>query len=167
MNRSHFAGFITAFYIVSLLFTHSVWADPVAVGERQQFVVSAYYSPLPGQKVYVMGSYEADVRLNGQGLRGADFTKVYPGMLAAPPSYPFGTKISIPGVGVGTVHDRGGAIQEGGSGDRIDVWMGWGDDGRVRAMQWGMKSVTGTIMANGTPDAPAFSVLPTTELPLL
>ncbi|MCK5471681.1 hypothetical protein KAI54_00645, partial [Candidatus Gracilibacteria bacterium] len=74
------------------------------------FVISAYYSPLPNQRVYFRGSFEADKRLNGNGTNGADGTQVYPGMLAAPKSYPFGMKIEIPGLGVGAIHDRGGAI---------------------------------------------------------
>lgn len=31
------------------------------------FVVTAYYSPLPDQARYLRGSYEADIRLNGNG----------------------------------------------------------------------------------------------------
>lgn len=159
MNRFLSFGTLCVFFISSLAPSLS-FADPVSVGESQRFMVSAYYSPLPDQKEYVWGSYEADIRMNGQGVRGADFTKVYPGMLAAPKSYPFGTVIQLPGIGIGTVHDRGGAIVERAGYDRIDVWMGWGDDGRVRALQWGMREVTGTIMPAGTADSVQFSVLP-------
>lgn len=147
-------------FCVSFFPIHEGKADPVSVGESQSFLVSAYYSPLPGQKSYVWGSYEADLRVNGQGIRSANFTKVYPGMLAGPSSYPFGTKINIPGIGTGTIHDRGGAIIEGKNYDRIDVWMGWGDDGRIRALNWGMREVFGTIMPEETPDKVLFSVLP-------
>lgn len=154
--------FILIFFIFTL-FSQSitpVFADLVAVGNTQTFLVSAYYSPLPNQQSYVWGSYEADKRVNGEGVRGADFTKVYAGMLAAPSSYPFGTKIYIPGFGTGTVHDRGGKINESGNGDRIDVWMGWGDDGRKRALQWGMKTVTGTIKPWDTQDNVQINFLP-------
>ena len=130
----------------------NVLAAPVTIGESRSFVVSAYYSPLPNQDEYVWGSYEADKRMNGEGNRSADFTKVYPGMIAAPSSYEFGTKIKIPGFGIGTVHDRGGRIFEWKNADRIDIWMGYGDDGRKRALQWGIKTVTGTIMPANTPD---------------
>ncbi len=119
--------------------------DPIEGGIAQSFVVSAYYSPLPNQKEYVRGSYEADIRLNGNGTNGADGTPVYTGMLAAPKSYAFGTQIYIPGLGMGTVHDRGGAIIEKNGYHRIDVWMGYGDEGRIRALQWGMRSVEGKI----------------------
>lgn len=108
-------------------------------------MVSAYYSPLPGQVRYLRGSYEKDIRLNGQGIAGADRTPVYIGMLAAPKSYAFGTKIYIPSLGIGTVHDRGGAILAREEYDRIDVWMGYGDEGLTRALNWGMRMVEGTI----------------------
>lgn len=63
---------------------------------KQKFLVSAYYSPLPGQSRYLRGTYEKDIRLNGRGVAGADSTPVYDGMLAAPKTYPFGTKIFLP-----------------------------------------------------------------------
>ncbi len=111
----------------------------------QNFIISAYYSPLPGQNRYATGSYEADIRLNGNGTNGADGTPVYPGMIAAPKTYAFGTKLEIPGIGLVTVHDRGGAIvpagQRGHAYDRLDVWMGYGDEGLLRALQWGKRTV--------------------------
>ena len=98
---------------------------------QHTFVISAYYSPLENQKKYVTGSYKGDIRLNGHGVHGADGSDVYPGMIAAPKNYPFGTKLKIPGVGIATVHDRGGAIVNAGqrnqAHDRLDVWMGYGD----------------------------------------
>lgn len=78
-------------------------------------------------------------------MAGADQTPVYDGMLAAPKTYAFGTKIYIPSLGIGTVHDRGGAIVEKSGYDRIDVWMGYGDEGLTRALNWGMRMVEGTI----------------------
>lgn len=113
--------------------------------EQRQFLVTAYYSPQPNQSFYIRGSYEADVALNGQGTHGADGTEVYIGMLAAPAKYPFGTRIKIPGLGVGEVHDRGGAIGESEDYDRIDVWMGAGEQGLSRALNWGARFVDGEI----------------------
>ena len=55
------------------------------------FKISAYYSPLPCQEKYTTGSYEGDIRLNGSGVNSADGTPVYPGMIAAPKTYSFGT----------------------------------------------------------------------------
>jgi len=118
----------------------------VAVGgERKMLMVSAYYSPLPAQRFYMRGSYEADKKLNGNGTNGADGTQVYVGMLAAPKSYPFGTQVVVPGLGVGVVHDRGGAILAKRGYDRIDVWMGSGEDGLSRALNWGMRLVEGEV----------------------
>jgi peptidoglycan hydrolase-like protein with peptidoglycan-binding domain/3D (Asp-Asp-Asp) domain-containing protein len=115
----------------------------------QGFVTSAYYSPLPCQDRYVTGSYQGDIRLNGSGVNSADNTPVYPGMIAAPKTYPFGLKINIPGIGMTAVHDRGGAIvhagERGHEYDRLDIWMGYGDKGLDRAMNWGKKTVQGAV----------------------
>ena len=116
---------------------------------QKTFIISAYYSPLPNQKHYVLGSYMADIKLNGRGTNGADGSEVYAGMIAAPKNYPFGTKMKIPGVGTVAVHDRGGAIVEAGkqnqSYDRLDIWMGYGDTGLQRALEWGKRTVAVTI----------------------
>ncbi|PIQ77746.1 hypothetical protein COV82_03080 [Candidatus Peregrinibacteria bacterium CG11_big_fil_rev_8_21_14_0_20_46_8] len=107
----------------------------------KSFVISGYYSPLPNQTRYVRGSYEADIRLNGSGINSADNTPVYPGMIAAPPEFPFGTKMHIPGIGTTAVHDRGGAIK----GERLDVWMGHGEEGMARALAWGKRRIEVTV----------------------
>jgi len=117
-------------------------------GEKRMIMTSGYYSPLPGQSFYVRGSYEADKVLNGNGTNGADGTEVYIGMLAAPKGYSFGTRVKIPGLGVGEVHDRGGAILAGRSYDRIDIWMGYGEEGLARALNWGMRLVEGEVFYN-------------------
>ncbi len=127
---------------------------PVTVPAAPQFPqekildITAYYSPLPNQEKYVTGSYESDIRLNGRGTNGADGTPVYPGMVAAPKTYAFGTKLMIPGVGTVAVHDRGGAIvssAQNGRHDRLDIWMGFGDKGLRRALGWGRRTVKVTI----------------------
>jgi peptidoglycan hydrolase-like protein with peptidoglycan-binding domain/3D (Asp-Asp-Asp) domain-containing protein len=109
------------------------------------FIISAYYSPLPCQDRYATGSYKSDIRLNGNGTNGADGTEVFPGMIAAPKTYSFGTKMDIPGIGIVAVHDRGGAIVAASTGafayDRLDVWMGYGDKGLDRALSWGKRTV--------------------------
>ncbi|MEK7548004.1 MAG: peptidoglycan-binding protein, partial [Patescibacteria group bacterium] len=108
------------------------------------FIISAYYSPLPCQMRYATGSYDSDIRLNGGGKRGADGTSVYPGMIAAPRTYDFGTKMDIPEVGIVAVHDRGGAIRPADGStllyDRLDIWMGYGDKGLERALRWGKRT---------------------------
>jgi len=108
-------------------------------------VLTAYYSPLPDQCCYIKGSEVADKILNGNGTHGADGTPVYPGMIAAPKSYPFGTRIALPGIGTMTVHDRGGAITEWDDAHRIDVWAGHGEEGLARALAFGVKRVKGTV----------------------
>ncbi|MDD5213356.1 MAG: peptidoglycan-binding protein [Candidatus Gracilibacteria bacterium] len=119
---------------------------------KKLFIVTAYYSPLPDQKVYLRGSYEADIKLNGAGIAGASGKKVFPGMLAAPKSYSFGTKVFLNGFGTGEVADRGGAIislDNGGTKiDRIDIWMGKGEEGLKRALSWGKRTVSGTVTSN-------------------
>jgi peptidoglycan hydrolase-like protein with peptidoglycan-binding domain/3D (Asp-Asp-Asp) domain-containing protein len=116
------------------------------------FTITAYYSPLPCQDYYTTGSYEGDKRLNGNGVAGADGTAVFPGMIAAPKVYSFGTKMNIPGVGTVAVHDRGGAILAGGGRegvyDRLDIWMGYGDVGLKRALTWGRRTVDVTVYGN-------------------
>jgi peptidoglycan hydrolase-like protein with peptidoglycan-binding domain/3D (Asp-Asp-Asp) domain-containing protein len=129
--------------------------------QEVDFVLTAYYSPLPGQCCYVKGGLVADKILNGNGTHGADGTPVYVGMVAAPPSYKFGTKVQIPGLGVLEVHDRGGAIQllEGGKIHRIDVWAGYGEEGLARALSFGVKRVRGVIYpAGGTQPASDFNL---------
>lgn len=117
---------------------------------EQEFVITAYYSPLPGQCCYVKGGLEADRVLNGQGVQAADSTGVYPGMLAAPKSYPFGTRISLPGYGTFEVHDRGGAINELGNGKhRLDMWVGYGEEGLARALAFGVQRIQGTVYPVG------------------
>jgi peptidoglycan hydrolase-like protein with peptidoglycan-binding domain/3D (Asp-Asp-Asp) domain-containing protein len=123
-------------------------AEDITYPYTKTFTISAYYSPLTDQSYYVTGTYDGDIRLNGNGTNGADGTEVYPGMIAAPQSYDFGTKMYIPGVGMVAVHDRGGAIvdaNEEGKHDRLDIWMGYGDEGLERALNWGMRTIEVTV----------------------
>lgn len=135
----------------------------VAFGEQgiyeQEFVVTAYYSPLPGQCCYVRGSYEADKILNGEGHTAADGTAVFDGLAAAPPSYAFGTRIALPGIGTVAVHDRGGAIQEWQDGvHRLDIWVGHGEEGLARALAFGVQRMRGTVyLPSARQPAVAFS----------
>lgn len=118
---------------------------------EQEFVITAYYSPLPDQCCYVKGGYDADKYLNGEGHTAADGTPVSPGLIAAPPLYAFGTAIKLPGIGTFKVHDRGGAIQvlEDGT-HRLDIWVGYGEEGLSRALEFGVQRITGTVYPNGS-----------------
>lgn len=121
----------------------------------QNFAITAYYSPLPGQCCYVKGGLRADKILNGEGHTAADGTAVYPGLIAAPPSYPFGTVVDLPGFGTFMVHDRGGAIQEWDNGKhRLDLWVGFGEEGLARALNLGIKDINGTIYPPGSDHPP-------------
>jgi 3D (Asp-Asp-Asp) domain-containing protein len=124
---------------------------PVVEPINQEFILTGYYSPLEGQCCYVKGGVKADRILNGEGHTAADGTAVYAGLIAAPPSYPFGTVVELPGLGVFKVHDRGGAIQEWDNGKhRLDLWVGFGEDGLARALQLGLKEIKGTIYPPGS-----------------
>lgn len=147
-----------------LLAPVSVFATPDHLATEQDFVVTAYYSPLPNQCCYVRGSLELDQELNGKGTHGADGTPVYPGMIAAPSIYPFGTRIVLPGLGTFTVHDRGGAITESQDGThRLDVWAGSGEEGLARALAFGVKHIRGKVHPSCNPQPPeavTFETLP-------
>ncbi len=142
--------FSSSFFVLCALFLGGYTS-------AQSFQISAYYSPLPGQEAYVSGSYEDDLRMNGDGTHGADGTSVYFGMISAPSKYDFGTKIFIPGLGVGTVHDRGGGIYADKGYDRLDIWMGYGDVGRKRALQWGRRIVEGEVLSSDVQEGFVFS----------
>lgn len=111
------------------------------------YVISAYYSPVPGQSRYATGAYESDIRLNGGGVTTASGVKVAdaPGpFVAGPPCFPFGTVLEIEGLGRHLVLDRGGAIK----GNRLDIWMGYGDVGLMNALTWGKRSVNVSVSNN-------------------
>lgn len=155
-------GLALAFLIIaSPLF---VLGEDVSAPYEQEFIITAYYSPLPGQCCYVRGGYVADKILNGEGVRGADGTEVYPGMVAAPSSYAFGTAIALPGIGRFSVHDRGGAIRElDGGAHRLDLWVGYGEEGLARALAFGVRHLRGTVYPVGhyqPTDSFSFEVIP-------
>jgi len=125
-------------------------------GEEHTFTITGYYSPLPNQEYYVTGDYVSEIRLNGSGTNGADGTPVFPGMIAAPKTFLFGTKIKIPGLGMGAVHDRGGAIVHKGERDlakhdRLDIWMGYGMEGLRRALAFGVQHLNCEIFSADAP----------------
>lgn len=123
--------------------------------EETFFVATAYYSPLPDQSRYITGSFEWDVRLNGEWVTTASWKGVFAGLLAGPANYPFGTKIYFEWFGIWSIEDRGGAIVKAGerwhSYDRIDIWMWYGDEGLDRALRWGKKTIKGKIVVPSSP----------------
>ncbi len=159
----HIRAILVAIIIVA---PAHVLGDPTEKSEpyTQKFVLTAYYSPLPNQCCYVRGGEKVDKILNGQGIQAADRTPVYPGMVAAPSTYPFGTVVTLPGLGTFKVHDRGGAINELDNGShRIDIWVGHGEEGLARALAFGIQTVTGTVYPNASKQPEVFfdlNVLP-------
>ena len=138
-------GLLSAFAVTPRGYAQALDSSNANVGASfpytKTFIISSYYTPLPDQSRYVTGSFEGDVRLNGEGVHSADGSLVYPGMAAAPSSFPFGTKLQIPGIGIVAVHDRGGAIKN----NRLDIWVGQGEEGLRRALGWGMRTVPVTV----------------------
>jgi|CXWL01.1.fsa_nt_gi peptidoglycan hydrolase-like protein with peptidoglycan-binding domain len=131
---------------------------------ERTFIVTAYYSPKPDQSFYVTGSYAKDIRLNGNGTNGADGTPVYPGMIAAPGSYSFGTQINCPPYMNGVIHDRGGAIVKAGNRnnayDRLDFWAGEGEEALKTALYWGKRTLKCTVHPAGSTDTEQYVKLP-------
>ncbi|MFH1444371.1 MAG: peptidoglycan-binding protein [Candidatus Peregrinibacteria bacterium] len=143
----HIKLLIAALTLVAPVMAVGVSSD---LPREQEFIITAYYSPKSGQCCYVKGGYRADKILNGEGTHGADGTEVYPGMIAAPSSYAFGTVVALPGIGRFTVHDRGGAITELFDGaHRLDIWVGEGEEGLARALAFGVRHVRGTVYEKG------------------
>lgn len=129
-------------------------ATPIFASENY-FVVTAYYSPLPNQKYYFKGSYEADMKLNGRWIAWASWKLVFPGMFAAPKSYSFWTKIYLEWIWVWEVADRWWAIVSTDPTesrwyqyDRIDIWMGHWEQWLARALAFWKKTVKGYVIAD-------------------
>jgi peptidoglycan hydrolase-like protein with peptidoglycan-binding domain/3D (Asp-Asp-Asp) domain-containing protein len=154
----------TAFLsVISILL--SFFLIPVSYASQDTyFIVTAYYSPLPNQSHYAMGNYEAEKRMNGKGTNGASWAQVFSGMLAAPNKYGFGTKIYIEWLGIGDVQDRWGAIVRAGKRgyehDRIDVWVGSGEEGLARAMYWGKRKVKWQVVSAWKPSSLDYNSIP-------
>ncbi len=124
-------------------FTQPLQAPPPV--EREVIVTvtaTAYYGPLPGQSNYKTGSYEGDINMNGTGITKSG-KKVQVGHIAADWSiFPEGTRLYIPGYGEGVVEDIGGSI----IGNRIDLFMGYGERALEKALQWGVRDVEVTML---------------------
>ena len=58
--------------------------------------------------------------------------------LACPPQYPFGTKVTIDGMGTYVCEDRGGAIKE----NRFDIYM----ETKGEAFAFGRRMLTATVL---------------------
>ena len=88
----------------------------------------------------VTGARTLTVSATAYALRGRTATGVptAPGVVAVDPSViPLGTRMTIPGYGVGIAADTGGAVQ----GAVIDLWF----PTQAQALAWGRRTVTITI----------------------
>jgi len=84
-----------------------------------------------GKPVYNYGKMKGTPKKVGVTASGTVAAK---GTIAADPSvYPFGTKMEIPGYGVGTVQDIGGSIK----GAHIDLWF----PSHEEATAWGVRKL--------------------------
>lgn len=89
--------------------------------------------------VEATGYTKHDEGLDGRGIT-ASGTIAEPGVIAADPAViPLGSKVIIPGYGIATVEDTGGAIK----GNKIDLCFATQEE----AYEWGRKIVTITILS--------------------
>jgi hypothetical protein len=99
--------------------------------------VTGYYKPVPGQKHYAFGSYEADVKMNGNGIT-ANGENAYVGG-AATSNFtiaPFESCWMIDDLGRVRINDRKGKLTES---LQLDIFCGEGDKGCDAALALGRK----------------------------
>ncbi len=142
---------ILSIFILSLILSGFYAQNTTSANNsKTYFRVTAYYSPLPNQKYYIKGNYIAEKRMNGQWIRWASGKRVFSGMIAAPSNYRFWTKIYLKWLWVWEVADRGQAIvkawERNFRHDRLDIWVGYGDEGLRRAMYWGNRVIKWKIV---------------------
>lgn len=73
------------------------------------------------------GSHACGITANGYKIQAGDK------LIAAPKNIPFGTKLFVPGYGLATVKDRGGAIK----GNKLDVYFA----SHKEALKWGRQKL--------------------------
>lgn len=73
------------------------------------------------------GNHSPGITASGHVIRQGDK------LIAAPRTYPFGTRMFIPGYGPASVKDRGGAIQD----NRLDVYFSTHEE----ALKWGRRKL--------------------------
>ncbi len=144
---------------------------PFAQAESGFYLVSAYYSPEEWQSFYLHGSYEDEIRMNGEGKTTASGASVRIGTIAAPKNIPFNTKISInQSITIKgkvynfnyqwTVLDRGGAINTASKLPRLDIYVGSGQKGLCRALNFGVQTVYASFDDSGKADTTSLDFLP-------
>lgn len=136
--------------------------------EVQEFIVTAYYSALPWQERYSYSSklkryrtYSEAIRMQWRWTHWASWKAVHVWFIAAPPNYKFWTKIELEWLWVWVVEDRWQAIVNAWDrkfeNDRIDIWMWYGDEWRLRADNWGTRTIKWKIVPSDTQISIKFS----------
>lgn len=151
---------LISLFAISSLAISFAWAFNVSGCQEKRFIVTAYYSPQSGQAFYYKENFQDEITLNGEWYTGASGRAVFNGMLAWPATYSFWSIIYFPELGIGEIADRGWAIvlswERGQGADRIDVWMGKGEEWLIRALTFGKKTMTGFFCDRSlvAPDVP-------------
>ena len=116
---------------------------PLEVSKRQGRVVGSANGSAPSPVTFTAnvsafcpkkcccGVYSDGITASGHVIMPGDK------FVAAPPKYPFGTMIDVPGYGRVPVLDRGGAIK----GNKLDVYF----DTHEAALQWGRQYLDVTV----------------------
>ncbi len=154
--------------LLALMFLGAQLIPTATHAEGAYYLVSAYYSPLEWQEFYLHGNYEDEVKMNGEGKTTASGQPVRIGVVAAPREKPYNTRvhikqtINIKGAPYnldfhGTILDRGGAIHSASRLPRLDIYMGKGQEGLCRAINFGVQTVYVDFDNNLTiPDSTSF-----------
>jgi peptidoglycan hydrolase-like protein with peptidoglycan-binding domain len=157
MNKTFFK--ILQYSLIGAICMTPFFSKAADTSYDTMFTLTSYYSAEQGQVAFARGGYTAELILQGKGTHGASGEEVFAGMIAAPGSYEFGTVIELEGLGVFKISDRGGAIVEAGvldlaKHDRLDIWMGHGEAGLARALDFGVQHLSATVYPKGTPHPP-------------
>lgn len=127
---------IKILFFLSIVFSISTFAND----SKPCFITTAYYSPIKWQKYYYNWSYYKEIKMNWEGHTTSSGKKPYYGTLAWSKNYPFWTKIYFEWYGVWVIEDRWWDIVKKwvrwDDCDRIDIWMGYGDEWLWRALKW-------------------------------
>ena len=148
--------------VVFSFFAQMIPLIPAANADGTTYIVSAYYSPKPGQDFYLHKTYDDEIAMNGAGIRTSSGEPVRIGAVAAPKDIQFQTRVrikqtlTIKGQSVnfefnGTVLDRGGAIHSANNVPRLDIYMGEGQAWLCRAINFGFQTVFVNFDTNATP----------------
>lgn len=146
----------------------SILEQDAPIEWEREFHITAYYSAIPWQERYSYSSslwryrtYAEAIRMQWKWTNWASWKEVFPWMLAGPRNYEFGTKIELEWIWVWEISDRWSAIvnagERGFDNDRIDIWMWFWDEWRLRAEKWWTRTVKWKIVSNDVEVSIAFN----------